>query len=423
LEDLAGLVLRAGRRPYERGWGGVLLHGHTAADAALLVRAVAGEHDVPLLSVRAARLARAAVDSAVKAVFAYVREHAPCVLMIADLGALSSQAALTSRRVHSDLLTHLRGLAPSDRVVVVGITTHADDLAPSLRRPGGFDRPVALGVPTASERARIVRREVVLQGAVLDADPQAVVQVTDALAASQVRDAVATAVRSVRSRSAVSGAPPAVTARDLCQGVAAVHASPGIAALAFAPELVRRLKDVVTRLHDGRSTPTLALLGQRGNGRTTAVRWVAQQCDGGATWLTGADLAVLTSDDLKAVIDGVMAQRPTLVVIDDIDEAFAESATIDPKRLLAAIEEFVTSRAFALLLTAQERWAPSWASDLDDQIESHWIAHPTYRERVLLIRHVDPDADEGSVTALAAALHGVTRREIVAASVAARGER
>jgi hypothetical protein len=307
--------------------------------------------------------------------------------------------------------------------VVVGITTHPDDLAPSLRRPGGFDRPVALGVPTASERARIVRREVVLHGAVLDANQQAVVQVTDALAASQVRDAVATAVRSVRSRSAVSGAPPTVTARDLREGVAAVHASPGIAALAFGPELVRRLKDVVTRLHDGRPTPTLALLGRRGNGRTTAARWVAQQCDGGVTWLTGADLAVLTSDDLDAVINSVMAPRPTLVVIDDIDEAFAVSATIDPKRLLAALAELLASRASALLLTAQERWTPSWASDLDDQIESHWIAHPTYRERVVLIRHVDPYADETSMAALAAALHGATRQEVIAAGVAARGER
>ena len=413
LDDLLAPVLHAGRRPYRRPFGGVLVHGGTAADRGLLVRAVAGEHEVPLLTIRATTLGRSPVDSAVEAVFAHARAHAPCVLVVTDLDALAEDVAAELRRVCSDLLTHLRRVAPAERLAVVGLLSDADVVPRPLLDIGGFDRSVAVGALTAAERERIIRREVLLHAAAHDGDLQASVLETDGMTASQLQAAVAAAVRSVRSRSAVSGGPVTVTPRDLRASIDAASAVPTVAPQAFGSTIACRLQSLVAQLDDDQASPAIALLGASGNGKTTAARWVAQRCDRRVVWITCRDITMLRPEDLDVVVDAAAAQAPVLVVLDGVDEALAALDGSDRKPVVAAVERLLAARRVGLLLTARDRWTPPYANHLDDQIESYWLRHPTYHERIVLIRHAHRDAHPSTIATLAAQLHGATRRDVV----------
>jgi cell division protease FtsH len=62
------------------------------------------------------------------------------------------------------------GFSAREHVLVIGATNRQEDLDPALLRPGRFDRAVAVGLPTASEREAILRLHVQQRGVPLDAD-------------------------------------------------------------------------------------------------------------------------------------------------------------------------------------------------------------------------------------------------------------
>ena len=51
------------------------------------------------------------------------------------------------KRVVSQLLTLMDGLASRGKVVVIGATNRPDALDPALRRPGQFHREIEIGIP------------------------------------------------------------------------------------------------------------------------------------------------------------------------------------------------------------------------------------------------------------------------------------
>jgi ATP-dependent 26S proteasome regulatory subunit len=412
LDDIVGPTLRAGRRPYLRPWGGVILHGAPATDASLLARAIAGEHQVPLLTVQAARLARSPLDSAVKSTFSTARAAAPCVLVVTDLDALVAHGSPALQRVASDLLTQLRSLLPSDRLAVLGVAAKLHALPRSLCDSGGFDRAVTVGALTASERARIIQREILLHAATLDDDLQAATDLTDGLSASQLRAVIAGAVRSVRARLAVPGGPLMVSVRDLREGTVEADGRPAVVPLAWGSDVVSSLHRFVAQLDDGRAIPALALLGAAGNGKTAAARWVAHRCGRWVVWIAGAELGPMTPRDVAAVVAGVVERTPVLVVIDDI-AALPLSPAGAGGNVSRAIERLLSTVGAGLLVTSRTQWNLPGAHHLNDRIASCWIPHPTYHERLALIQRVMPRADGA---ALAARLHGATRRDVVAAA-------
>ena len=62
------------------------------------------------------------------------------------------------------------GFSPREHVLVIGATNRQEDLDPALLRPGRFDRAVAVGLPTSSEREAILRLHVRQRGIPMDPD-------------------------------------------------------------------------------------------------------------------------------------------------------------------------------------------------------------------------------------------------------------
>lgn len=419
LDDLARVILDAGRRPVRRTWHGVLVHGDAGSGRTMLVRALAGEHEVPLLSVQARDLVPQRTDSPIATILTRAVEVAPCVVLIIGVDELSADHAdadtARHRRAVNDLAWHLRMLSADHPVVVVGTALSVERVSPLLLTPGGFDRQIAVIGPDRAERERIIRRELIFAGATYRGDVTDVVRMSRDMFARQLRDLVAVAVRSARldHRSDRRG-PVTLTLRDMRAGLHQASASP------FDPrtvgtELSQRIRRFASEMRDPLASCGLALVGEDGNGKTTIARWLADACRREVMWFTGADVRSLTSRDLEAIIDVACTRAPALVVLDDLDGALDSRATppIDAKHLAVAVERLLSGQGTSVVLTASD---PSSIPRIDDDmIDTCWVARPDFHDRVHIIRHVLADTDLLDTTheELAAHLHGLNRAAVV----------
>lgn len=416
LDDLLGPVLDAGLRPYRRPWTAVLVHGGTAADAELLVGAVAGEHEAPLLHLRGSALARSTTASAAETVLEHARASAPCVLVLWDLETLVARRDIALQRATNDLLTQLRRLDPSERVAVVGIVDDPHCVPQRLRGTGGFDREVAVEPLTSRERARLIRREALLHGVVLGNELRTVVGLTDGLTMTQLRAVVATAARSAGVAAGVHTWSTRLTARDVRSALETLD-KPAVTLRAFGEGFARVLRDLVRQLAVDEGEPVVALVGAAGNGTTTAARWLAERSNRHVMWLDGRDLLDLTPADLSAIVDRAAAQAPSLVVIDDIDEVLGDQLSART-HLAMAIEHLLATQGITLVVTARDTWTPRAAGLPEDLITVHRLRAPNHAARATLIRLVAGGFPPSAVTALADQLHGATREQVIEAATA-----
>eukprot|EP00698_Gefionella_okellyi_P007565 TRINITY_DN1858_c0_g1_i10.p1 TRINITY_DN1858_c0_g1~~TRINITY_DN1858_c0_g1_i10.p1 ORF type:complete len:228 (-),score=54.92 TRINITY_DN1858_c0_g1_i10:307-990(-) len=149
---------------------GVLLHGVSGCGKTLLVRALAGQTQLPFLCVRGPQLLSKYVgetERAVRRVFEHARTIAPCVIFLDELDALGSarvgmggigcDSTGVAMRVLSQLLNEMDGIQGHGRMMVVACTSRVDLIDPALTRPGRLDRMVQVLPPTAAERGAILR--------------------------------------------------------------------------------------------------------------------------------------------------------------------------------------------------------------------------------------------------------------------------
>jgi cell division protease FtsH len=143
---------------------GVLLFGPPGTGKTLLARAVAGEARVPFFHLSGSEVTGFVVGLGahrIRSLFARARRHGG-VIFIDEIDALGGSRG--SNRSHNEddrtlnqLLVEMDGFQPSSGVVVIAATNRPDDLDPALKRPGRFDRFVAIGLPNADGREAILR--------------------------------------------------------------------------------------------------------------------------------------------------------------------------------------------------------------------------------------------------------------------------
>ncbi|KAI0353669.1 AAA-domain-containing protein [Trametes cingulata] len=170
---------------------GVLLWGPPGCGKTLLAKAVANESRANFISVKGPELLNKYVgesERAVRQVFSRARASSPCVIFFDELDALvprrDDSMSESSARVVNTLLTELDGLDARKSVYVIAATNRPDMIDPAMCRPGRLDKLLYVDLPTADERAEIVRkmtRKVPLGGPTSDANPEAIQQTIDAL--------------------------------------------------------------------------------------------------------------------------------------------------------------------------------------------------------------------------------------------------
>jgi cell division protease FtsH len=146
---------------------GVLMVGPPGTGKTLLARAVAGEAEVPFISVTGSSFVELFVGvgaARVRDLFAEARKRAPCIIFVDEIDAIGQRRAGSGVVVANDereqtlnqLLAEMDGFDPTVGIVVLGATNRPEVLDPALLRPGRFDRRITIPLPNLAERAAIL---------------------------------------------------------------------------------------------------------------------------------------------------------------------------------------------------------------------------------------------------------------------------
>ncbi|MBO0655739.1 ATP-dependent zinc metalloprotease FtsH [Streptomyces triculaminicus] len=150
-----------------KGPRGVIMVGPPGTGKTLFARAVAGEADVPFLSVTGSAFVEMFVGvgaSRVRDLFDEARKRAPSIIFIDEIDAVGGRRGGGSRLGGNDereqtlnqLLAEMDGFDQSSGIVVIAATNRPDALDPALLRPGRFDRQVTVPLPNQAERSAIL---------------------------------------------------------------------------------------------------------------------------------------------------------------------------------------------------------------------------------------------------------------------------
>ena len=157
---------------------GALLAGPPGTGKTLLAKAVAGEANVPFLSISGSDFVEMFVGvgaSRVRDLFEQAKKVAPCIVFIDEIDAIGRARGKNSGFSGNDerentlnqLLTEMDGFQTNAGVIVLAATNRVDILDKALMRAGRFDRQIEVGLPDVKERKEIF--EVHLKKLKLDA--------------------------------------------------------------------------------------------------------------------------------------------------------------------------------------------------------------------------------------------------------------
>ena len=145
---------------------GALLVGPPGTGKTLLAKAVAGEANVPFLSISGSDFVEMFVGvgaSRVRDLFEQAKQKAPCILFIDEIDAIGRARGKNAGFSGNDerentlnqLLTEMDGFQTNTGVIVLAATNRADILDKALMRAGRFDRQIEVGLPDIKEREEI----------------------------------------------------------------------------------------------------------------------------------------------------------------------------------------------------------------------------------------------------------------------------
>ena len=146
---------------------GALLIGPPGTGKTLLARAVAGEAEVPFLSISGSDFVEMFVGvgaSRVRDLFEQGKTNAPCIIFIDEMDAVGRMRGAGLGGGHDEreqtlnqLLVEMDGFESNEGVILLAATNRPDVLDPALLRPGRFDRQIVVDRPELRGRVGILK--------------------------------------------------------------------------------------------------------------------------------------------------------------------------------------------------------------------------------------------------------------------------
>ena len=143
---------------------GVLLHGPPGTGKTLLAKAVATESDANFILLNGPEIMSkfyGESEKKIRDIFDEAEKNAPTIIFIDELDAIAPKredvTGEVERRVVSQILTMMDGMKGRGSVIVIGATNRVNSIDQALRRPGRFDREIAINVPDKEGRLAILQ--------------------------------------------------------------------------------------------------------------------------------------------------------------------------------------------------------------------------------------------------------------------------
>ncbi|MEM2478703.1 MAG: CDC48 family AAA ATPase [Candidatus Pacearchaeota archaeon] len=143
---------------------GVLLYGPPGTGKTLLAKAVANESEANFYSIAGPEIMSkfyGESEKRIRDIFEEAEKSAPSIIFIDEIDAIAPKREESygevERRVVSQLLTMMDGLKSRGKVIVIAATNRPNAIDPALRRPGRFDREIAINVPNKKARLEILK--------------------------------------------------------------------------------------------------------------------------------------------------------------------------------------------------------------------------------------------------------------------------
>ncbi|ODV82259.1 AAA-domain-containing protein [Suhomyces tanzawaensis NRRL Y-17324] len=148
---------------------GVLLYGPPGCGKTSIANALAGELQVPFISISAPSIVSGMSgesEKKLREIFEEAKTIAPCIIFMDEIDAITPKRdggaqREMERRIVAQLLTLMDELTlektDGKPVIVIGATNRPDSLDSALRRAGRFDREICLNVPNEDQRCSILK--------------------------------------------------------------------------------------------------------------------------------------------------------------------------------------------------------------------------------------------------------------------------
>ena len=214
--------------------GGLLLYGPPGCGKTYIARALAGEVGAAFMNVRISDILGHYIgdsENNLHDVFETARACAPVVLFLDEIDAVgmrrSPSSASYMRPVTNQLLMELDGIgADNEGVFILAATNTPWDVDPALRRPGRFDRCVAVLPPDGPARQAVLYHHLKSRP-VEGIDMGYLVQHTDGFTGADLAHLVDSAVEYAMMDSVRTGNVRMVTMQDFLRALAQIRPSAG----------------------------------------------------------------------------------------------------------------------------------------------------------------------------------------------------